>query len=353
MAEDEDGKTEQSAKRLARALEDGQLPLGRDLPLVAGLGASLAALLSLAGPLRSGLVKVVEQAMSSMATTPFSSLGSLVVRPALAAAAVCAAGGAASVLVTLVQTKGRMWPERAAPDLSRVFDPSRLTRLFSKEILTDLGVATAKLVAVAWAAWNGVRGDFLTLQGLLGAAPGEQLARTFAILLRAGWRMLLVTAVIAGVDLALIRTRFMKKMRVTKAEAKRESREEDGDPLLRGKRKQRHRELARGRAKIEVPRADALLVNPTHIAIALRYRKEEGRAPRVMAKGKGALAEYMRDLARENGIPIVEDIPLARLLHRKVKVGREVPPQTYKAVAAVLAFVYRVTGRGPGAGMAA
>ncbi len=95
-----------------------------------------------------------------------------------------------------------------------------------------------------------------------------------------------------------------------------------------------------------MPRADALVVNPTHIAIAIRYRRDEGRAPRVTAKGKGALAELMRDLARENAVPIVQDIPLARLLYRKVKVGREIPAQTYKAVAAVLAFVYRVTGRG-------
>jgi flagellar biosynthetic protein FlhB len=121
-----------------------------------------------------------------------------------------------------------------------------------------------------------------------------------------------------------------------------------GDPLIRGRRRKRHMELARGQARIEVPRADALVVNPTHIAIALRYRKDEGRAPRLTAKGKGALAEYMRELARENAVPIVEDVPLARLLYRKVKVGREIPPQTYKAVAAVLAFVYRITGRAAG-----
>jgi flagellar biosynthesis protein FlhB len=98
-----------------------------------------------------------------------------------------------------------------------------------------------------------------------------------------------------------------------------------------------------------IGKADALLVNPTHIAIALRYRKAEGRAPRVTAKGKGQLAELMRELARENGIPIVEDVPLARLLYRKVKVGREIPAQTYKAVATLLAFVYRVTRRESGA----
>ena len=203
-------------------------------------------------------------------------------------------------------------------------------------------------MALGWAAWSSVHADFLTLPQLLGATVADQLAHTSAILVRAAWRMLLVAMALAGADVAVVRWRFMKKMRVTKQEAKRESREEEGDPLLRGKRKSRHRELARGRARVEVPRADALLVNPTHIAIALRYRRDEGRAPRVIAKGKGALAEYMRDLARENAIPIVQDIPLARLLYRKVKIGREVPASTYKAIAAILAFVYRITGRQPG-----
>jgi flagellar biosynthesis protein FlhB len=141
-------------------------------------------------------------------------------------------------------------------------------------------------------------------------------------------------------------------MKMTKEEAKREYKEEDGDPMMKGRRRRKHRELAKGRAALEVPRADALLVNPTHIAIAIRYRPGESAAPRVTAKGKGQLAEYMRDLARENGIPIVENIPLARLLHRRVKVGRTVPAETYKAIAAILAYVYRLTGRASGAGAA-
>jgi flagellar biosynthesis protein FlhB len=115
--------------------------------------------------------------------------------------------------------------------------------------------------------------------------------------------------------------------------------------MMRGARKRKHRELVKRNALAETKQADVLLVNPTHIAIAIRYRKDESGAPRVLAKGKGVLAEAMRATARENGIPIVQDIPLARLLYKKVKVGGAVPADTYKAVAAVLAFVYRLTGR--------
>ena len=353
MSEDEESRTEQSAKRMQEAWSEGQIPLGHDAPLVVSLAAGAAALLLLGGSLRTAFVHLMEEALGALAGTPFRILPGLSVLPVAAVAAICVAAVAGSVLVTLVQTKGTFWPERWVPDLSRLFDPSRLAQMFSKRTLLDLGMATVKVVALGWTAWSSVHGDFLTLPRLLHATPADQLTRAFEILLHVGWRMLLVATVIAGADLALVRWRFMKQMRVTKQDAKREAKDQEGDPLIKGKRRQKHRQLSRGRARIEVPRADALLVNPTHIAIALRYRRDEGRAPRVIAKGKGALAEYMRDLARENAIPIVQDIPLARLLYRKVKVGREVPAGTYKAVAAVLAFVYRITGRAPGAGAGA
>ncbi len=354
MSDEQDDLAQQpSAKRLERAREQGQVPLGRDAPLVAALAAGAGALLILGGAFRTGLVHAVEGVAGALPSTPFRALPQLAAGPAAAAAAVCAAAAVGGTLVTLVQTKGEFWPHLPLPDFSRIFNPSRLARFLSKELLADLGVAAVKVVALAWAAWTSIRGDFMTLSGLLGAAPADQLARTFGILLRAGWRMLAVAVVLAGVDLAIVHRRYGKSMRVSKQEAKHEARDDAGDPVVKGKRRQKHRELSRGRARIEVPRADALVVNPTHVAVALRYRKDEGRAPRVTAKGKGALAEYMRELARENALPIVQDVPLARLLYRKVKVGREIPPQTYKAVAAVLAFVYRVTGRAADKGAAA
>ncbi len=128
---------------------------------------------------------------------------------------------------------------------------------------------------------------------------------------------------------------------------KREMKEDEGDPLIRGARKRRHREIVRRNALAESKKADVLIVNPTHIAIAVRYRKDQDRAPRVLAKGKGVLAEAMREVARSSGIPIIQDIPLARLLFKKVKSGGTVPADTYKAVAAVLAVVYRMTQRPP------
>lgn len=349
MSEDADGKTEQpSSRKLEQARSEGQVPVGHDAALVATLAAGVAVLGAVALPLRDGLTRAISESMSALPDQPFSILPSLAVGPALLAGAVCLAAALGAAAATMIQTQGGFWPNLALPDLTRVFRPDALTKMFSKRFLVDLGLSTVKVAALGWAAWTVARADFASLPGLLSASASDQLAAAARMLGRTGWRLAAVAGVIAGVDYLVQRQRFTSKMKMTKEELKRETKEEDGDPLIRGKRKQRHRELSRGRAVVEVPRADALLVNPTHIAIALRYRRDEGKAPRVIAKGKGALAEFMRELARTNAIPIVEDIPLARLLYRRVKVGREVPAETYKAVAAVLAFVFRITGKQPG-----
>jgi flagellar biosynthesis protein FlhB len=345
--EDRDDRTEQpSDRRLSRAFEEGKLPLGRDAVMLASMVAGSAALAMLGPAIRAGLVRAVAESVRALPRTPFSLLSGLTSGPALAALGVCAAAGLAGVAATVAQTRGGIWPHLALPDVSRLWAGGRLN-LLRKDIWIDLAASAVKVAALAWVAWSALRADFLTLPALLGASPSDQLAQTFRIIGRIGLRLLAVSLVIAGADFALQRWRFRSSMKMTREELKREGKEDEGDPSLKGRRRKRHRELARGRAVVEVPRADALVVNPTHVAIAIRYRRDEGRAPRVTAKGKGALAEFMRDLARQNAVPIVQDVPLARLLYRKVKVGSEVPASTYKAVAAVLAFVYRLTGRAP------
>jgi len=345
---DEESRTERSGKLVRQAWESGDVPIGHDAQLVLSLAAGAAALVVLGNTIRGGLVRTVVEALEAVGDRPSQLLPRVSLRPVVATVLVCGATAAGMAIATLAQTRGHVWGHRVVPDLSRLAGSSPLRRLFTKELLLQLAIALVKVLALSWAAWTSVHGDFLTLAGWLGLSPMDQLSRTYAILLRLGTRMLVVGVVLAGADVALQQYRFMKRTLVTKQDAKRESREEDGDPKIKGKRRARHREISKNRARVEVPRADALVVNPTHIAIALRYRRDEGRAPRVLAKGKGELAEYMRALARENAIPIVQDIALARLLYRKVKVGREIPVSTYKAVAAVLAFVYRVTGRAPG-----
>jgi flagellar biosynthetic protein FlhB len=352
MADDADreSKTEEpSARKLRKALEEGHGPIGHDAVLVAGTGAACLALFSVAGLLRNGLVGLFSSTAATLDRTPFASLPSHALVPVLAAAGVCLAAALGAALATLMQTQGRVSSERAGFDLGRVLQGfSSLGRIFRKDFAVELGIAIGKALFIGLAVWPSVKRDLGRLPEVLTADPGAQLVYGFRMLATAARPAFTALVVLAGAEWALTRWRFHRDQKMTKQEVRDEYKEEEGDPQLKGRRKKRHRDLLRNQARTEVPRADALVVNPTHVAVAIRYRRDEGRAPRVTAKGKGAMAEYMRALARENGVAIYQDVPLARFLYRKVKVGREIPAQTYKAVAAVLAFVYRLGGRQPG-----
>jgi len=132
---------------------------------------------------------------------------------------------------------------------------------------------------------------------------------------------------------------------MTKEEVKQEHKQKEGDPLLKARIRSLQRERARRRMMAEVPKADVIVTNPTHFAVALRYDAEKMAAPRVVAKGADLVAQRIKEIARKNGIPLVENVPLARALHKSVKVGGSVPRSLYQAVAEVLAYVYRLKGR--------
>lgn len=350
MSEDasKQDRTEQaSPRRLHQAAEEGDIPVGRDLAMFASLlGGGLALWLG-ARAVRDSMVHLVWTSVDKLPDAQPGHLVPFLTRPLALALGITAAGAIAATFAFGVQTNLRFWGNLAVPDFTRVFSLQRLKRLVEKEFPIDLGLSLVKVLTVSAAVWSVFRDEFMTLPRLLTVSPEQQLAAVFRPFATGMVKILTAFALIAGLDFAIARWRHRDKMKMTKEDAKRDHREEEGDPTFRARRKRRHREMLKGQIKVEVPRADALIVNPTHIAVAIRYRAGEDKAPRVTAKGKGQLAELMRELAREHGIPIVEDIPLARLLYRRVKVGRTVPAQTYKAVAAVLAFVYRVLGRTP------
>lgn len=343
---DKESKTEEpSPRKLRRAYESGNIPIGHDAVLVAGTGAACLALAALGGILRSGLTAFVRSTAASVDRTPFASIPSQLGLPLLAAGAVCLTAAIAGVLATLIQTQGRTAEERPLFALERVVKGfSGLKQITQKEFLLQLLISVGKAVFIAMAVWPSVKRDLSKLPGLLTAEPGAQLSAAFGMLLHAAGPAFVALVILAAAELGLTRWKFFNDQRMTKQELKDEYKEEEGDPQMKSQRRRRARELVKNQATVEVPRADALVVNPTHVAIAIRYRRDEGKAPRVTAKGKGALAEHMRNLARQNGVAIVQDVPLARFLYRKVKVGREIPAQTYKAVAAILAFVYRMGG---------
>lgn len=346
--EEEDSKTEAaSERRLQQAFENGDIALSRDLPTAAALMAGAITLAATAGNLQGGMTRLVAQTVTMTATTPFATLPGLIVPVVAQLGLVLVAAAAAGLATTFVQTRAYLWTEKAEPDLSRVFSLERLTRTLKKDFWVDLGISVLKAGALGWVAWTVLRDQVWTLARLLHAEGGARMSAMFGPLSTVTLRAVALVAAFAAVDYVLARRRWLERHKMTKDELKREMKEDEGDPLIRGARKRRHREIVRRNALAESKKADVLIVNPTHIAIAVRYRKDQDRAPRVLAKGKGVLAEAMREVARSSGIPIIQDIPLARLLFKKVKSGGTVPADTYKAVAAVLAVVYRMTQRTP------
>jgi flagellar biosynthesis protein FlhB len=348
---EEEARTEDaSERRLQQAFDSGDIALSHELVTTGAFVLGLVALYAAASSFEARLVRMVVETTSMVSTAPFRSLPAMIAPVAMPAVAVLVAMAVGAIVLTFVQTRGNFWDDRVVPDFSRVFSTGRLTRLATKDFVIDLTLGLLKVFAVGYACWGVLRGELLMVNRLGLAAPGDALGGLFTSLWKIGSRAVWLLSIFALADFALTKWRYAKKHRMTKEELKREMREDEGDPQIRGARKRKHRELAKRNALAETKNADVLLVNPTHIAIAIRYRKDESGAPRVLAKGKGVLAEAMRAAARENSIPIVQDIPLARLLYKKVKVGGAVPADTYKAVAAVLAFVYRLTGRAPAAG---
>jgi flagellar biosynthetic protein FlhB len=153
--------------------------------------------------------------------------------------------------------------------------------------------------------------------------------------------MLVLLLVLALVDLLFVRYNYFKGLRMSKQEIKDEMKQLEGNPEIKAKIRQIQMEMARRRMLAEVPNADVVITNPTHYAVALKYREQESRAPVVVAKWADLIALKIREIAREHHVQIVENPPLARELYKSVEVDREIPEQFYQAVAEVLAFVYR------------
>ena len=249
----------------------------------------------------------------------------------LAATVFGLAGGVGQVGLTLA-------PKAAKPKLSNLSLKKGLNRFKPSVFMWELVKAVGKvglLVAFIWGplmAWMGRLGEPLGIVDAIGFT-GDQV---WQIVLRAAG----LAVVIAGSDYAVNRIRHNKEMKMTKQEMREEFKSSEGDPMVRAARRQRAREMSRNRMIFDVAMADVVVTNPTRLAIALKYDPDE-LAPRIVAKGSNRIAAKIRREARRNGVPLIENKPLARTLFRKVKVGGFVPANLFEAVAAVLAVAYR------------
>ncbi len=232
-----------------------------------------------------------------------------------------------------------------APRLDTLNPVTGVQRMFSARAVADLLRSLLKFAAVAAAIYGPTQSLIVALPAMAGQIEGPVMIvwqTLTSVLVRVG----LASLAIAGADIFYQRWEMDRSLRMTREEMKEELRETEGDPTFRALRRRRQRELARRRMMADVRRADVVITNPTHYAVALRYDPAHMRAPLVVAKGRGWLAERIKAVAAAAEVVITENPPLARELYRAVAIGRPIPPALYQAVAEVLAFVWRIKRRG-------
>lgn len=218
-------------------------------------------------------------------------------------------------------------------------------KIFSKTALVELVKSILKIAIIVIVAYTYLKknatGIFLLYdQSLFGAIAG-----ICKLVVDLGFRIAIAYLIIAFADYAYQRWKFADDLKMTKQEVKEEYKEQEGDPQIKGKVRQKMREASQRRMMQNLPKADVVITNPTHYAVALMYDAEKYDAPVVIAKGENYLAQRIKEVARQNDIEIVENKPLARMLYANVEVGEMVPPELYQAVAEVLAFVYHLKGK--------
>jgi flagellar biosynthetic protein FlhB len=224
----------------------------------------------------------------------------------------------------------------AKPKFSRLNPIAGAKRLFGPHALWEGAKVTIKASVVALLVWRTVKGLMPLLGGLIPLSVGVQIVAAQATLLIRD--VAIAGLVMAAADYAMKRRQIGKQTKMTKNEVKQEHKQSEGDPLIKNAIRSRQLAAARNRMMADVPLADVILTNPTHVAVALSYDPQKG-APRVLALGAGAIAARIRERATEARVPMVEDVPLARALYSSCKVGQEIPAELYGAVAQVLAFV--------------
>lgn len=361
MAEDRSNKTEAATpKRKEEARKEGQVAVSRDLSTAAVL---LGGIGLLAVMLPAGVHKMTEMTRQGLTLSfpldfyegmSIEQVSSIVIHAGITVATlslpvvagILLMGGGASLLQT-----GLLWRAKAVqPDVGRVNPMKGLSRMVSLRSVMELVKGLLKIAIVTGVGLWVARYDVLQIPGLIEFDVGTVLQVTGGLSLKVSLAVAGAIAVLAGFDYAYQRYEWERSLRMSKEEIKEEHKATEGDPLIKSRVRTIQRETAKKRMLAAVKTADVVITNPTHLAVALKYDTASMGAPVVVAKGAGLIAERIRELARHHGVPVVEHKFVARTLFKLVDIGNEIPNELYRAVAEILAFVYRARGRGMASG---
>jgi len=335
------GRTEQpTPRRLREARRRGEVARSRELSSAIALAGGLAAVAALAAQDSDRLerhLRLSIEAATRGEAAPLAALSDALALLARVALPPCLAALLAAGLATALQTGVGISTVAVAPRWERLDPLKGLRRLLSAQQLLEVGLGLAKTLAAALLAWGELRASAPALAQLPRVGPRAALAVAAPLLLRIALEVAAALVAFGAVDLALQQGRHRKALMMTRDEVRRETKEDEGDPRHRAERRRLHRAIALAGP---VSRAACVVVNPTHLAVALGHRRGSDEAPVVLAKGAGAQAARIRALARRAGVPAVRDVALARALFRIAEVGEEIPEELFEAAAVVLAHVY-------------
>jgi flagellar biosynthetic protein FlhB len=244
-----------------------------------------------------------------------------------------------------IQVKWHPTTKPLRPKLSKLNPASGIKKIFSINSVVELIKSIAKIALIGWISYSYIVKKISMLYSMysLSLMQGVKLAGDTVINL--GIRISAVYMIIAAADFAYQKFKFAKDMRMTKQEVKDEYKQSEGDPQVKSKIRQKMQEASRRRMMQNLPQADVVITNPTHFAVAIKYDAQVSDAPIVIAKGEDYMAAKIKEVARDCGIEIVENKPLARMLYANVDIGQAIPPELYQAVAEVLAYVYHLQGK--------
>lgn len=252
---------------------------------------------------------------------------------------------ACGLIANVIQHRPSFNFDRIAPKFSKVSPLAGFKRLFGVDGLINIVKGLVKIAVVGIAIWTQLKPELASLESALTQTPAAVAGDMGRLLFKVLMATLAAMAVIAMADYLLQRFQFLKRNRMSKQEIKEEFKQTEGDPHVKGRLKQIRMERAKRRMIAAVPQATVVVTNPTHFAVALKYESGKTLAPICVAKGADAIALRIREVAKENNVPIVENPPLARALYASVEVDDAIPTEHYKAVAQVIGYVMKLTGK--------
>ena len=253
--------------------------------------------------------------------------------------------GIVGLLVNVAQVGFMISTEAISPKLDKLDLVKGLKRIFSMKTLVNLVRDTIKIAIIAYVAYLTFKGEMPNYIPLADQSVGQILVFMCKVSLKIVLRAAGVLLILSLLDYLYQKFDHEKQLKMTKQEIKDEMKQHEGDPLIKVRIRRLQREMAHARMLQEVEHADVVVTNPTHLAVALKYDSETMPAPMVVAKGQRLMAERIKEIAKEAGVPIVENKPLAQALYKSVEIGMEIPAKLFKAVAEVLAYVYKLKGK--------